>query len=839
MTRPLSTAQRDAIASANARHWLRAYVRRFDNVWIPLHDLPVIGDMLMGGTVTERLDSNSMSATIRTGLMHNGVTLSPLSGASPINDDGSGGYAPFLNGGSLIRVDACVTDGTVPVDADFVRVFEGKIDEPNFTVTPVTLTCRDMSAVLIDTTIRVKRTYGTSAGVPVTTVLQQIIDDNLGAGVVTLDVPVAPTWLVTDYTPYQVSVMDALNTQAAKFGWVVRYRFNSTGAFVLTLYDPQRDKIIADDTIAPTEYRTVDRAALVTTALRTIVGVFYTTEIGEPGYLEVKDDGAIAVFGELFIGLGGEATKDIRTQDAAIALGNYALKDLARPLFSHVIKTPLAWHIQIGDLLALTGNAVHYEDTQSLAVQSITHEWPDQGSDAATTTLEMSGKPAGAYEAWLKRQGGVTGPDIPPAPTLDFLVAEGTQFGGLSGTVDGALWFFYRMPPGVDEIRIHMLLGDGPNLGVPNIDGTTLGPVIRRPEGDIGRSPEYASLGFSSTDERYWKRLLMLGVRGGLTSRPLIPEAVQAVDPASMPISGEVDTFTVTRSGSVNTITVTPGLTEPLLGLNYVCIIRNKHILPPIPIGVSTTPVVFVDSGLDPSKAVAYAYEAFIANIGESWCVTGIKRLTIVEGPAVVAPEFANSTPISAIVANVQKVQIDWTATTPSADGVRVEASTDGVAIRVVGTGPLASGTVYDSIIGPKLYRLVATNGGADVVASPFQWFTGGVPPLSNPGTIPEFVNGTPKIVFGTTFPKPTLVLGFEWKCSTPGAFTIRIKRATAGVGGPYTIVATSADVANGTWKSPSAYITVEAWYTIEAIAADGSTVLGASSPTHYVPPPT
>lgn len=841
MARPTSGPQRAAIADANAKHWLRAYVRRFDLTWIPLHNIPGLGDMLLGASITERLDANMMSATIRTGLMHNGATVSPLSGASVVNDDGSGGYAPLLNGGSLVRIDAAITTGAAPVDGDFVRVFEGKIDEPNFTATPVTLTCRDMGSVLADTIIRDKRTYGATGGIPAHQVMQSILTDNaerLGSSI-TLAVPVAPTYVSTNYQPFEVSVMDALNTLAAKFGWVVRYRFDATGAFVLTLYDPQRDKVVEDDTIAPTEYRTVERAALVTTALRTVVGVNFLTPSGEPAYVEEVDTGARAVFGELYLGLGGETTKDL-DQASAIILAQSAIKDLARPLFEHVIKTPLAWFVQLGDLLRLTGNAVHYEDPQLLAVRGIQHDWPD-GGDAAVSTFEMSGHPAGAYEAWLKRQGGVIGPLLPPAPILTFLVAEGTQYGGTSATVDGGIWLGFTLPPGIDETRFYVLLGDGPNLGVPPREGPTLAPVLRRPEGDIGATLEYSSMVLFSTDLQYWKRILMESVRGVLTSLPVITDPIQAVDPVPTPADGAIASITVVRDGTVNTVTVTPASVEPTLGTNYLCIMRNKQVLPLIPIGTSLAAVVFQDTGLDPSKAATYAYEAFIANIGPTWCVTGSTLIKIAAPPpGLVLPQFVNDTPIAAVVANVQKVQIDYECATPGVLSVQLEASIDGVTIRVVGTGPAASGTIYDPVVGSKLYRLVAIGAiiltNPRLAVTPWKWYTAGTPPLSVPGSTPTFENGTPKLVFGTTFPTLTLVVGIEWKCATPLALTLRILRSTVAVGGPFSIVANSASVAAGTWKSPQSYAGEEAWYQLQAIAGDGTTVLASSGVVHFLP---
>jgi hypothetical protein len=340
--------------------------------------------------------------------------------------------------------------------------------------------------------------------------------------------------------------------------------------------------------------------------------------------------------------------------------------------------------------------------------------------------------------------------------------------------------------------------------------------------------------------------VLFYGVRGGLTSRAITPDAVQAVDPSSNPIDGTIASLTVSRDGGTNTVTVTPGTleTDTSKNGNWLCIMRNEHVLPPFYIQSDTTPVVFEDSGLDPTFAEKAVYTAFIWNSGKSGPLFGD---TSTPTPPPTPPQFANGTPIAAIVGNVQKVQIDWTADTAGAGGVRVEASIDGTTVRVVGTGDLESGTVYDPQTGPKLYRLVAYSliPSVDVVTGPWTWYTGGVPPLSNPSALPTFVNGTPKVVFADAFPSMAMTLGIEWKCATPGAAIVVIRRSTTGSGGTYSTVpgGSSAAVANGAWKAPvesgnvSTYVSTEAWYKLEARASDLTTVLASSGVVHWVPP--
>jgi hypothetical protein len=814
-------------------------VENVDGTWVDITPRFVSAD------ITTDVDQPVWSAVIAFARddAANTASLSPLRSDSTLNVDDDDDYAPLLTAGRQIRLSVATLDvGDTPTEDDYRLLFWGRIDAPKFGTTPMTVECRDLGGLLIDRIIDTAIDYGDEDDpVPVADVMQQILNDTLGTLAPTLVVADPSDYVVTKYKPRNIPVMEAMSALATKAGGLVaRYRIGDDNLPAFTMYDPVRAKTTPDATIPPTEYLEVPDAAIDKTNVRNrIRGEFLGPVTGELVTLEVEDTASQnAGFGVMFMQLGADVLDGLTANEVLTVL-TAALSDLKYPKFDHVVGSLLFWPSEVGDLYRFPANAVHYDDDQDLAVMGIAHHLEN---GHGTTRWTCRGNPAGAYLEWIRRQGtGPTVPEIPPAPILDFLVAEGTQYGGTRATVDGAVWPGYRLPKGVDEMRIHALLGDGPNLGVPNIDSTT-GPVtIRRPEGDIGQTDEYASIVIMSTRPDMWKRILAYSVRGGLTSKYLIPPAIQAVDPSPTPEDGTVASLTVARDGGTNTVTVTPGTLEPTLGTNYVCIVRNKHILPPIPIGTSTAPVVFVDSGLEPSAAAAYAYEAFIANIGPTWCVTGGKRLTIAEGPTIEPPQFANGTPIAAIVSNVQKVQVDWTGATPGAAFVRVEASIDGATWRPVGTGALASGTVYDSVTGPKLYRLVAYSlVTGDVVTSPNKWYTGTDNPLSTPGALPQFVNGTPKVVFGSTFPTPTIRLAVEWKCATPGAGYVAVTRSTAGSGGPYTTVpgGLSAKVSNSAWTSPDAtYVTTEAWYKLEARASDGTTVLASSASVHWVPP--
>jgi hypothetical protein len=821
--------------------YLRLEIKGPGGAWV---DFSSLGgkDYVIGVRLAKTVDEPvwSMQASLKRDGEVATESLSPLRGDSTLNVGG-----PAINAAREWRVTTAVTaDGVAPSAPDWKELCAGYLDKPDFTNDPLTVEGRSVGVRLMDTTIRVRRTYEGSFE----DVAQQIVTDNLPTPVPTLYIPDPPDFTVTEFIPYQVSVMDALVTLALSTGWMVTDVYDpSDGVMKTGIIDPNRTLGTAHATISPMVYLTVDQASLDVSTIRNVIeGEWVDAVTGEVFTLTVTDPASIAAFGgvERYMKFSEDATSPIDTGAEMLDMLNAALSDLSTPNLDHVVTSTFFWPAELADLYDFTGNAVHYDTTQRLATFGIVHEF---SAGHATTQLTSRGKPSGAFMEWIRRQGGgPTGPEIPPATVINWMVAEGTQYGGTADEVDGAIWFGFTLPEGVDEMRTHVLLGDGPNLAVPSIiDPTTHAVTIRRPDGDVGAQPEYGSIAILSTDTNFYKRTATYSVRGGLTSRPVVAPtdgAIQAVDPVPMVVEGTVASQSVVRGADgTNTVTVTPGTLEPSLGMNYVCITRNKQILLTIPIGTSTAPVVFLDSGLDPSKSSSYSYDSFIGNLGPTWFVTGRRRSTIVEAPTIAAPEFANGTPIAASLAGAQRIQIDWTATTPGAGAVRVEASVDGTTWRVVGQGALASGTVYDTVLGPKLYRLVAivVLTGDVIATSPNRWFTGLPGPLANPGAIPAFTNSTPKVAFsGITFPTASLVLEISWACATPGAGNIAIMRSTAGSGGPFTAISMSTAVSSGTYRSPdSTYAATEAWYKLEARNLLGVIVVASSAVVHYVPP--
>jgi hypothetical protein len=825
----------------------RFEVENVDGTWVDL------SDRLLAADITDDVDQKTVTVVFtlaRDSGDSNGASLSPLMAGSTLNVDDSDVYAPLITAGRKFRFSVCCVALTASfASGTYHELVTGRFDKPSFAATQMTVEARDLGGLLIDTIAITDTTYGdeddpgTALGVG-----QQYLDDNVGEDAPTLVDESGTDFVVTAFRQVNVPVMEGLNSLATKAGGlVVRYKYDAAGVSQLTMFDPLRDNTTPAVTLTPSRYIEIPLAAIDQTNIRNIIrGEYIDPVTGELSRItpDPTDTDSVAAFGPRFMQIGSEMFEGL-TGNQVLDVLNAALADLAFPKFDHEVTRLGFWPVEIGDVIEWAPNGTTYDETQTLAVVGYTHRF-ERGT--FRTTFRCRGTPAGSYADWIRRQGtGPTGPQIPPAPELLFWLGEQTQFGGTLDTVDGAVWLGYRMPAGVDEIRVHVLQGMSNTVGVPNVDGTTLALTIRRPEGNIGKGQqfapnrygqqpgEYVSMAVLSTDPNLYKRGLFQGVKAGLTSVPVITDAVQAVDPSGNIQDGTIGSLDVVRDGGSFTVTVTPSFVDPTQG-SWLCLVRNEHILPMTYIGQSLDPVVYVDDGLPSDDSYKPVYDAFIWTGG----VSGPLFRADPVAAGLTPPAFTLGTPVAAISAGEKKVQISWTGTTAGATGVRVEATLDKQLVRVVDSGALASGTVYDTVLTPKFYRLVAFDGSTDLAWSEWVFYATIQGPLSNPLAVPVFANNTPKPKLAGTGFTDQLRLSVQWKCATPGAAVIAVMRSTAGAGGPFSIVigSPSADVSAGEWVSPtSAYATTDAWYKLEARAADLTTVLASSLVTAYDAP--
>ncbi|MDP3983491.1 MAG: hypothetical protein Q8Q52_00600, partial [Acidimicrobiia bacterium] len=141
--------------------------------------------------------------------------------------------------------------GSVAITADYTwyyTLFTGYLGD-SIRATGATVECdaRDKAKLLQDTVIEAITAYGSAGGTAIQTIIQAILDNNLGVDAPTLVVEDDPSWLLTDdpepYQPEMESVWDAILRPVAQIGWFLGYRWNSTtNDLELTILDPPVSK---------------------------------------------------------------------------------------------------------------------------------------------------------------------------------------------------------------------------------------------------------------------------------------------------------------------------------------------------------------------------------------------------------------------------------------------------------------------------------------------------------------------------------------------------------------------------------------------------------------------
>src|SRR5690606_37946508 len=222
----------------------------------------------------------------------------------------------------------------------------------------ITIACRDMAARLQDLYLLEPAEYGSEQGVPLETVMQQMLDDHLGPGVVQLYCPVSPGFLVTSYVAEYVTLWEALQTLASQtVGWYLGYRWRAeTGHFELTLMEPPRDKdaSTADYHLTAREDILVNDLGGSIADVRNLIKVTYRdSATGERRSVTVSDQPSIDEYGLRPMAIEEGDTSPIDTEEEARALANAALADLKDQHATTQIELPLFPWLDLMDGLAI------------------------------------------------------------------------------------------------------------------------------------------------------------------------------------------------------------------------------------------------------------------------------------------------------------------------------------------------------------------------------------------------------------------------------------------------------------------------------------------------------
>lgn len=385
-------------------------------------------------------------------LKDNGASLSPHVRTSPWNILG-GQYSPLLWPMRETILDVATTPpGQVPASGDWVRVFHGHLgDRIKRNGAAVTCECRDLAKLLQDCWIEEVRQYGSEAGVPVATVLQAIMNDNMGADAPVLWVPQATSFMVKPYQVEYQSVWSALQAVAAQMGWFLGYRWDpGTGEFRLALVEPPRDKtapdwaFTADDDIYTQDLDVSD------TDVRNVVQIIYRNRtLNERRTVTVEDATSIAEFGRRAMGIEEGDTSLIDTESEARTMAALALGDLKDMTGSTSIDMPLFPAMDVFSTFTLE-NRQASDTVDFFAVDSVRHTLDFEGNKFRTAVI-ASRKVRGSRARWLRMQtrpgsagdpgGGVT--NQTPDPPTNVQAAFGGFHAAVSwDTVPAAGWHY-------------------------------------------------------------------------------------------------------------------------------------------------------------------------------------------------------------------------------------------------------------------------------------------------------------------------------------------------------------------------------------------------------------
>lgn len=338
-----------------------------------------------------------------------GISISPkdrLSARNQIN----GNYSPLIWSGREIILKTCeVPIGQEPTEADYKTRYHGVMSHVNDNGSVVTCECRDMSKKLQDVFIEIVREYGSSNGVAIETVIQQIMTDNLGVQAPSLYVPITPEtagvgFRVRKYKPEYSSVWDAIQNLATQIGWYLGFRYDpNTDTFRLTLMEPPRDKTYADYALSWTDDFYEHSVDISDEFVRNAVTVFYkNSSTGKREFYSCQDDDSITQWGRRAMTIEEDDASEIDTQPEAKTMGDSALHDLSGLNGTVNLSMPLFWGLDLFSTFSVDNPRVS-STVDIAAVQSVQHtlSWGEDGCEFRTQILG-SGKVTGGFARWHK-----------------------------------------------------------------------------------------------------------------------------------------------------------------------------------------------------------------------------------------------------------------------------------------------------------------------------------------------------------------------------------------------------------------------------------------------------
>lgn len=737
--RTITGLERTRLSNDHANFYLRVEVKDGAGTY---RDLTAEGGVNYIDSVTwsASIDQPVMTGTVTMKREHRTLSLAPLVATSPLNLIGAL-YAPLLDVGRSIRISTAVTlPGVAPLTGDWKEVFLGVITDIDFSSDPMSLTIADLGSVLLDTQIELAQTYGDAGGIPVETVMQSILDDNVGAGIITLYTPVSPTWNILPYEQATGGLLDALRALAIQIGWDVRYMYDASNVFRLTFFNPDRAKTTADATIGPSEYLSVQRLSISNADVRNVVKVNYQDKVSlNIGSAIASDSGSILEFQRRYMEIGEGSSSNIDTQAEAQAMADAAVSDLSQPLADQVIEQFYFWPVAVGDLLGYTANGVHYTDDQKFGVIAYTHTL---ALNTHRTSIAVRGHVAGAYRQWLLTRNGLFSGQISTGPAPLIFALQGEVQAYDDPRRDGMIYQQVRFDKASKFIDLYAHESVTPNVPMPDFANNRNAYRLQRQDGDQWNTDTLEMIVAIATRASYYRRVIGVGISAAGELGPYAVHEIQAIDVGTGP-SAAPSALALTPAAFSNRLTWTVGDATA-----HHILFRNGFgkVLDP---GVAA----FLDNNIQVDIAHTYSICAFKNGQTSTLMQFGTATPT---GGAVNAPTWQAGYPLGF---SNNSVDFRWTAPVGT-DEIVIEVSpflivglfiplyafTDG--------GHVPTGAVVDAseargtVLSVRLRGRIA---GVYYYSDPIKVTWGSAGNLA-----PDFANGTPWRTVGDTT--------FQWK---------------------------------------------------------------------------
>lgn len=260
-------------------------------------------DWLNEVTISDDIDANtpSLSGSLLREIGLSTLSLAPFRSDSLVNRNGLGAYAPALDLWRKWWVSAAVVPkGFPPQSTDWRELAQGRMDEIDVQgdKSEISISGRGEEAVFIDGWISVERHYSG----PAETVLQQILDDNLGTGRAnvgssgyTIYTPVSPLYVFNDFPLPVGNLWEGMSSVAEKPAFVLRFRYDASNVNRLTFFKPNRTATVEDWSLGPDEYLSISQNRIDIRDIRNVAKITYAdSTAGKSVVYSPKNTGTVS-----------------------------------------------------------------------------------------------------------------------------------------------------------------------------------------------------------------------------------------------------------------------------------------------------------------------------------------------------------------------------------------------------------------------------------------------------------------------------------------------------------------------------------------------------------------